>query len=86
MHREDTIKNKFIQMLRTAMLKRSNNIITRNLEYLKEKLSQKDKVEYRNEHIIDTFIDEYWFINCPGHLSIFQQHQQVQRLFHELMM
>ena len=39
-----------------------------------------------NEHIVDNYIDEYWFINCPEHLSVYHQNQAVQRLLHELMM
>ena len=72
MHREDTVKNRFHQLFRTAMLKRSNNVIARNIEYLKETVARSPPPSYKNVHLIEEYIDEYWFVNCPAHLSIFQ--------------
>ena len=67
------------------MIKRSKNWFKRTWEIIKDKYRKTEKL-YQNEHVVDKFIDDYWFVNCPDHLSTGKINDQVYRMIHELMM
>ena len=50
------------------MLKKSKNWFKRNWNIIKDKYRKTEKL-YANEHVVDKFIDDFWFVNCPDHLS-----------------
>ena len=39
-----------------------------------------------NEHVIDRYIDDYWYLNCPPTLNVSGINQKVERLIHEIIL
>lgn len=85
LHRIENYKRKFALLIKSAMIKRSKNWFKRTWEIIKDKYRKTEKL-YQNEHVVDKFIDDYWFVNCPDHLSTSKINDQVYRMIHELMM
>ena len=64
LHRIENYKRKFALLIKSAMIKRSKNWFKRTWEIIKDKYRKTEKL-YQNEHVVDKFIDDYWFVNCP---------------------
>ena len=64
LHRNENYKRKFALLIKSAMIKRSKNWFKRTWEIIKDKYRKTEKL-YQNEHVVDKFIDDYWFVNCP---------------------
>ena len=43
------------------------------------------EIEYTNTHIIDDYIDNYFFMNCPRNYSISNVQDSVYQLFHTIL-
>ena len=43
------------------------------------------KLAFQNKYPIDTYVDNYWFINCPESKSISEVNQKVYDLIHTIM-
>ena len=46
---------------------------------------QEEESTYINEHPIDSFVDNYFLINCPDNISILEQNDRVYKLIQILL-
>ena len=99
MHEEELIKEKINMSIYELMAceKDGRPNLRRNVKRLIEKT--KDCIKYgdrendelcndspcSNQNYLDTYIDDFWFVNCPGSLSVSEQDKQVRILIHQIL-
>ena len=60
------------------------NPIKRLYRRLKKSFCGSNKVHYLNSSAIDTYIDEYFLLQCPDSLSVSDNQLKVHSLFHTI--
>ena len=85
LHRIELYQSRLSASLAALMLRKSQKWHKRILNNIKARFQTKIIV-YENLYVIDKYVDDYWYINCPEHISIKELDQKVYRLIHELLL
>ena len=74
-----------MQMLQEAIGQAIKERFTKKKEGICKKLSKccnRKKTSYVNQYPIDEFVDYFWLLNCPEHLSVQKTYEKVETMIH----
>ena len=89
LHKQDMLINKFYKLVRDELrnkarkgwFAKARNFIKKVYRGQKPMM----KLAFQNKYPIDTYIDNYWFVNCPESKSISEVNQKVYDLIHHIL-
>lgn len=81
--------NMFYKLVRDEMInKQRKGWFSKIKNFMKRFIRGKKplmKLAFQNKYPIDTYIDNYWFVNCPESKTVSEVNQKVYDLIHKIM-
>ena len=90
MHRVEKYQAMIENSIKDIMIRKKNSkssMMYKVVDNVKMKMDRmRGRQLYFNDYVIDRYIDDYWYLNCPPNLNVSSINDKVERLIHEIIL